>query len=83
MAQRATPEWGNPDWRTWGGWGLPKTTVHGGGSWRWGNDGEEVGHEVVEEVHDAGWDPVEVAPGLVVGRRYWSAWRCKRAEGNQ
>jgi hypothetical protein len=42
--------------------------------WR-GNDGEEVGHEVigggrvVKKFHDAGWDPVEMAAGLEVGRR--------------
>jgi hypothetical protein len=36
---------------------------------------------VVEEVHDAGGDLVEVAAVSEVGRRWRSAWRCSRVEG--
>jgi hypothetical protein len=49
--------------------------VHCGASWRRGNSGEEVRHEVgggvrvVEEVHDDGWDLVKVAAVLEVGQR--------------
>jgi hypothetical protein len=49
--------------------------VHGGESWQWGNNGEEVGHkvvhgvQVVKEVHDTGWDLMEMAVALKVGRR--------------
>jgi hypothetical protein len=65
-------EWGNPDWRSWG---LIEMAVHGGESWQWGNNGEEVGHkvihgvQVVKEVHDTGWDLMEMAAALKVGRR--------------
>jgi hypothetical protein len=63
--------------------------VHCGASWRRGNSGEEVRHEVgsgvrvVEEVHDDGWDLVKVAAVLEVGQRGRSTWRRMRAEGNR
>jgi hypothetical protein len=46
MRAEVTPEWGDPDWRCWGGWGLTSDAIRGRepqrrGRWWW-----EAGPEV-------------------------------------